>query len=182
MKTDSCGYSKQNCIMVESKNKNDDLPYRLSNLFPSSMLIFLEILTKYMHYSFLPDSLIQFASIYKFGNMTHKAVSIKMFNRSSHHKCSVRKGVLSNVAKSTGKHLCQSLFFNKKLWRQACNFIKKETGTGVFPWILRNFRENIFHRIPMDDWFWRLNCSFTTISFFEIKFKVFLRKKLVFLS
>ena len=28
-------------------------------------------------------------------------------------RCSVRKGVLRNFAKFTGKHLCQSLFFNK---------------------------------------------------------------------
>ena len=27
--------------------------------------------------------------------------------------CSVRKGVLRNFAKFTGKHLCQSRFFNK---------------------------------------------------------------------
>ena len=27
--------------------------------------------------------------------------------------CSVKKGVLKNFAKLTGKHLCQSLFFNK---------------------------------------------------------------------
>ena len=34
-------------------------------------------------------------------------------NRSSHPRCSVKKGVLRNFAKFTGKHLCQSLFFNK---------------------------------------------------------------------
>ena len=33
--------------------------------------------------------------------------------RSSHHRSSVRKGVLRNVANFTGKHLCQSIFFNK---------------------------------------------------------------------
>ena len=33
--------------------------------------------------------------------------------RNSHRRCSVRKGVLRNFAKFTGKHLCQSLFFNK---------------------------------------------------------------------
>ena len=33
--------------------------------------------------------------------------------RSSHQRCSIRKAVLWNFAKSTGKHLCQSLFFNK---------------------------------------------------------------------
>ena len=33
--------------------------------------------------------------------------------RGSHRRCSVRKGVLRDFAKVTGKHLCQSLFFNK---------------------------------------------------------------------
>ena len=38
--------------------------------------------------------------------------------RSSHWKCSVRIGVLLNSAKLTGKHLWQSLFFNKVTgWR-----------------------------------------------------------------
>ena len=32
--------------------------------------------------------------------------------RSSYRRCSVRKVVLRNFAKRTGKHLCQSLFFN----------------------------------------------------------------------
>ena len=35
------------------------------------------------------------------------------FIRSSHQSRFVRKGVLSNFAKFTGKHLCQSLFFDK---------------------------------------------------------------------
>ena len=34
--------------------------------------------------------------------------------RSSPRRCSVRKGVLRNFAKFTGKHLCQRLFFNKE--------------------------------------------------------------------
>ena len=38
------------------------------------------------------------------------------------------KGALRNFTKFTGKHLCQSLFFNK----EACNFIKKETLAQVF--------------------------------------------------
>ena len=33
--------------------------------------------------------------------------------RSSHRRCSVKKGVLRNFAKFTGKHLCQRLFFDK---------------------------------------------------------------------
>ena len=45
--------------------------------------------------------------------------------------CSVRKGVHRNFAKFTGKHLRQSLFFNK-VAGGACNFIKKETLAQVF--------------------------------------------------
>ena len=44
------------------------------------------------------------------------------------------RGVLRNSTKLTGKHLCQSYFFNKVpgLRSQACNFIKKETLEQVF--------------------------------------------------
>ena len=34
-------------------------------------------------------------------------------DRSSHHRRFVKIDVLKNVVKFTGKHLCQSLFFNK---------------------------------------------------------------------
>ena len=40
-------------------------------------------------------------------------------------RCSMKKGVLTNFTKFTGKHLRQSLFFNY-------NFIKKETLAKVF--------------------------------------------------
>ena len=42
--------------------------------------------------------------------------------RSSHRRCSIKKYALKNFAKFTGKHLCQSLFFNKllkkRLWHR----------------------------------------------------------------
>ena len=48
--------------------------------------------------------------------------------RSSHQRFSVKKGVLRNFGKLTGKHLCQGLFFNKKkrLWHRCfpVNFAK----------------------------------------------------------
>ena len=52
-----------------------------------------------------------------------KKKSVIIFKR-SHRKCSVRKGILRNFAKFTGKHLCQSHFFKKE---------KKETLAQVFP-------------------------------------------------
>ena len=51
-----------------------------------------------------------------------KAVELILNDRSSHLRCSVKKDVLRNCAKFTGKHLCQSLFLNKvaglRLWHR----------------------------------------------------------------
>ena len=64
---------------------------------------------------------------------------VKSITRGSPRRCSIKKGDLKNFAKLTGKHLCQSLFFNKaadlslmKFEDEACNFIKKETLAQVF--------------------------------------------------
>ena len=40
-------------------------------------------------------------------------------SRSSHQRCSMKKVVLRNFAKFTGKYVCQSLFFNKVAGRPA---------------------------------------------------------------
>ena len=57
--------------------------------------------------------------------ITQKKIFLKVIKksimRSSHRNYSVRKGFLKHFAKFTGKHLCQSLFFDKK-----------DSGTGVF--------------------------------------------------
>ena len=63
---------------------------------------------------------------------------VSSINRSSHQRCSIRKGILRNFAKFTGKRLYQSLFF----------------GTKVFLWIFRNFLEHLFYRTPLGDCFW----------------------------
>ena len=51
-------------------------------------------------------------------------------DRSIHQRCSRKKGVLKNFTKFTGKHVCQSLLFNKVAGENS-NFIKKETLTQV---------------------------------------------------
>ena len=43
---------------------------------------------------------------------THLDVTIFEVTEAVFQRCSVKKGVLRNFAKFTGKHLCQSLFFN----------------------------------------------------------------------
>ena len=51
-------------------------------------------------------------------------------DRSSRPEVFCKKGVLRNFVKFTGKHMCQSLFFNKVAG--ARNFIKKETLVQMF--------------------------------------------------
>ena len=58
----------------------------------------------------------------------------KTVTRSSHRSCSVKKGVLRNFAKFTGKHLCQSLFLIKLGLRPA-TLLKKRL------WHRENLRE-----------------------------------------
>ena len=58
-------------------------------------------------------------------------------------RCSIKKGVIRNFAKIKGKHLCQSLFFNK-VAGGACNFIKKETLAQVFSCEFCEISKNTF--------------------------------------
>ena len=59
--------------------------------------------------------------------------------RSSRPEVFCKKGVLRNFAKFTEKHLCQSLFFNKVADLRLQLYLKKDSSTGVFLYILRNF-------------------------------------------
>ena len=52
---------------------------------------------------------------------------------SSHQRCSVRKGVLRNFAKFTGKDLCQILFFNKVASLTPATLLKERLWHRCFP-------------------------------------------------
>ena len=57
----------------------------------------------------------------------------RLFFRSSHRRFSVTKGVLKNFVKLTGKHLCQSLFFNKVGGLRPATLSKKRLWYRCFP-------------------------------------------------
>ena len=48
-------------------------------------------------------------------------------------RCSIKKGVLRNFAKFTGKHLCQSLFFDKIAGLRPATLLKKRLWHRRFP-------------------------------------------------
>ena len=60
---------------------------------------------------------------------------------------------LGNFTKFT-ENTCATLFFNKVT---GLGPAKRDPGTGVFQWILRNFEEHLFFRAPPDDYFYRVS-------------------------
>ena len=60
--------------------------------------------------------------------------------RGSHHRCYIKKNVLKNFAKFTGKYLCQSLFFSKISLFLVC-----------FPVNFAKLQYCLFSWIPLDD-------------------------------
>ena len=52
--------------------------------------------------------------------------------RNSRPEVFCEKSVLRNFAKFTGKHLCQSLFFNNVAGLRPATLLKKRSGTGAF--------------------------------------------------
>ena len=54
-------------------------------------------------------------------------------SRSSHQKCSIKKGVVKTFAKFTGQHLCQSLLFNKVTGLSPATLLKKRLSYRCFP-------------------------------------------------
>ena len=68
-------------------------------------------------------------------------------NRSSHRKYSIKKGLLKNFVKFTGKHFCQSLFFDKGKGLRPAN--KTENLVQLFSCeFCEIFRNIFFYRKP----------------------------------
>ena len=55
-----------------------------------------------------------------------------------------KKDVLGNFTKFTGKHLCQSLFFNKVAGLRPASLLKKETLTQMFSCEFREVSKDTF--------------------------------------
>ena len=60
-------------------------------------------------------------------NSKAESCDVVNYDRSSHRRCSVRKGVPRHFAKFTGKHLCHSLFFNKITCMKLATLLKKRS-------------------------------------------------------
>ena len=75
--------------------------------------------------------------------------------RSNHQKCSMKKGVLRNFTKFTGKHLCQSLFFNNVAGLRPATLLKKRLWHRCFPvnfakFLRTPFLQNTYGRLLLN--------------------------------
>ena len=68
----------------------------------------------------------------------------KCSTRNSHRRCSIKKGVLKNFAKLTGKHLFQSLFFYKVAVLRSVTLFKKRLWHRCFPMNFAKFLRTAF--------------------------------------
>ena len=83
---------------------------------------------------------------------------IKNENGSEHlrkqsSEVSYKNGVLNNFAISIGKHLCRSLFLIILHAFRPPILLKRDSNTGVFPWIVWNFYKHLFRRSSVNAWF-----------------------------
>ena len=70
---------------------------------------------------------------YIYASLTFAVYLLSETSRSSHQRCSIKKGVVRNFSKFTGKHLCHSLFFNKETLKEKRLWHKiKETLAQAF--------------------------------------------------
>ena len=66
--------------------------------------------------------------------------------RSSLPEVFCKKGDLRNLAKFTGKHLCQSLFFNKVAGLRPATLLKKRLWRRYFPVNFVEFLKTLFSK------------------------------------
>ena len=69
---------------------------------------------------------------------------LHLLYRSSHRRCSIKKGVLKNFTKFTGNHMCQNLFFNKVADLRPATLLKKRLWHRCFPVNFVKFSRTLF--------------------------------------
>ena len=105
--------------------------------------------------SFLADLLPMIGSHVSNDNPSNLSEHKCTKNRNSRPDIFCKKGALRNFSKFTGKHLCQSLFFNKFAGLTPVTLLKKKLWQRCFPMNFAKFLRTPFYRTPLDDCFFK---------------------------
>ena len=91
---------------------------------------------KYMMYNNIVNS-----NLFCYFDWTHQWILsiILIIFRSSHRRCSLKKGVFGNFTKFTGKQMCQNFIFNKVGGMWPAILLKKRLWHRCFPMNFANF-------------------------------------------
>ena len=97
-----------------------------------------------------------------------------IFHRSSHHRCSIEKGVLKQSTKCTGKHLCQSLFLIKVSGLRPATLLKKRLWQSCFPvhfvnCLRTSFLQNTSWRLLLFLCYYHVNYNYVNFYIFDLK-------------
>ena len=112
--------------------KNTPLHYKNCSIACFSCI---SLKTSYLLFDTNLHNCLVWTVLLEFANQSQKPSE----NRSSHPEGFCKKTVLRKLAKSTGKYLCQSLFFNKVAGLRPTTLFKRDSGTDVFQWNLWKF-------------------------------------------
>ena len=99
------------------------------------------------------------------------------FQKQPPERYSIKKVFFKNFAKLTGKHQCQSLFFNSIASLRVQLYEKKDSGTSVFLWIFLWISSKIFKNSYIMKHLW--TTTFATeyvLSILATRFRVFWRR------
>ena len=78
------------------------------------------------------------------GTLARNRLKALGIGRSSHRRCFLKKSVLKNFLKFTGKHLCQSPFFKKVVGLRPVTLLKKRLWHRCFPMNFTKFSRTLF--------------------------------------
>ena len=84
----------------------------------------------------------------EFSRASWNSNKVPIFYRSSRPEVFYKKGVLRNLANFTGKHLCQTFFFNKVAGDGLQLYWKKTLGQAFSCEICEISKNAFFYRIP----------------------------------
>ena len=92
---------------------------------------------------------------------TFKVLAVYLFScyiwSRSHWRCSAYKKIFSKISQNSQESICVGVSFLRKLQAEDQQpYWKRNSGAGVFQWLLQNFSKTAFYRIPLGDCFFML--------------------------
>ena len=110
----------------------------IRRLLPTNCLSVFGYFLGLAHKGLTVDSVFIFCVVNEFQLIFALPFWLEIIYRSGYTGVFCEKDFLKNFLKFTRKHLCQSPFFNGVVGLSPATLLKRDSGTGVFLWMLLN--------------------------------------------